>query len=268
MSESIRVTISGSRGSMPVSGDEYRRYGGATCCVLVQHSGGNLILDAGTGLMLLGDRLKSTDSVSLLLTHPHFDHMAGLCLFPEVFRKDFHIKVYGADRDGRTVSQQFEALMSPPLWPVGPGQLPATFSFLPVEQRFTAEGMEIEALEGTHPGGVTVFRLTMGEKRIVYMTDCTITEENRETLLTFCRDCDLLLCDGQYSDEEWPGRATFGHNPWSAAARFVRDCGAKRARILHHDPYHTDKTLDAANAQTGTICPACTLAFDGEEITL
>jgi len=268
MTASIKVTILGSRGSMPVSGGAYRRYGGATCCVLVQHPGGNLILDAGTGLMLLGDRLKSTDSVSLLLTHPHFDHMAGLCLFPEAFRKDFHIKVYGADRLGLSVQQQIEALMAPPLWPVGPQCLPAEFSFFPIPECFTAEGTEIEFMEGNHPGGVSVFRLTIGEKRIVYMTDCTITEENREPLLAFSRDCDLLLCDGQYSDGEWPTRSTFGHNPWSEAARFAKECGAKRARILHHDPMHTDETLDKANAQVNSICPACTLAFDGEEISL
>lgn len=268
MSNPIRVTIAGSRGSTPVSGEAYRRYGGATCCVLVQHSCGNLILDAGTGLMNLGDRLKDANSVSLLLSHPHFDHMAGLCLFPESFRRDFHLTIYGRERHDLSVRKQIEALMSPPLWPVDPEHLPAKFSFFPAVQHFTAEGMEIETMEGNHPGGVSIFRLTMGGKRIVYMTDCTITEENRENLLAFASDCDLLLCDGQYSDEEWPARSGFGHNPWNEAARFAQQCGAKRARILHHDPLHTDKILDTANVQVRAICPACTLAFDGEEILL
>lgn len=268
MTSSIKVTIAGSRGSIPVSSEAYRRYGGATCCVLVQHPGGNLILDGGTGLMNLGDRLKGTNSVSLLLSHPHFDHMAGICLFPEAFRRDFHIDVYGADRLGLSVREQLEVLMAPPLWPVGPEQLPAEFSFFSTVRHFTAEGMEIETMEGNHPGGVSVFRLTIGEKRIVYMTDCTITEENREMLLEFSRGCDLLLCDGQYSDGEWPARSAFGHNPWSETARFARRCGAKNARILHHDPMHTDEILDTANTQVSTIYPACTLAFDGEEISL
>lgn len=268
MTSSIKVTIAGSRGSMPVSGGAYRRYGGATCCVLVQYPSGNLILDAGTGLMNLGNCLKDVNSVSLLLSHPHFDHMAGLCLFPAAFRQDFHIEVYGADRNGLSVQQQIETLMAPPLWPVGPQYLPAELSFFPVAGQFTAEGVEIEAMEGNHPGGVSIFRLTIGKKRIVYMTDCTITAENREAFLAFCRDCDLLLCDGQYSDVEWLKRSTFGHNPWNTAARFAADCGAKHVRILHHDPLHTDEMLDTANAQVSAICPACTLAFDGEEILL
>ena len=268
MSEPIQVIILGCRGSMPVSGPEYRRYGGATLSILIRHSSGALLLDAGTGLMNCHHQLQNIDSVSLLLTHPHFDHIAGLPMFPEAFRKDFRISVYGADRSGLSVREQIEALMSPPLWPVGPTQLPATFSFHPIRQAFSAEGFKVETMEGNHPGGVTVFRLTMGEKRIVLLTDCTITDENREALLSFSHNCDLLLCDGQYSDEEWPTRSAFGHNPWSEAARFARECGARNTRILHHDPMHTDEILDAANAQVGTICPTCRLAHDEEEVTL
>lgn len=268
MSEPIQVIILGCRGSTPVSGPEYRRYGGATLSILIRHSSGTLILDAGTGLMNCHHRLQNTDSVSLLLTHPHFDHISGLPMFPEAFRKDFRISVYGANRNGLSVREQIEALISPPLWPVNPMQLPATFTFQPIQQVFSAEGFKVETMEGNHPGGVTVFRLTTGEKRIVLMTDCTITAENREALLSFSRNCDLLLCDGQYSDEEWPARSTFGHNPWSEAARFARECGARNTRILHHDPMHTDEILDTANVQVSTICPTCRLAFDEEEITL
>ena len=253
---------------MPVSGKEYQRYGGATTCVKVQHPSGTLFLDAGTGLLASECRLQDTNEVSLILTHPHFDHIAGLCRFPEAFRKDFCIHVYGAERSGLTVKEQIESLMAPPLWPVGPMQLPAEFRFHSVQEQFTASGTEIETMEGAHPGGVSILRLTIGEKRIVFMTDCTITSENRNKLLTFCRNCDILLCDGQYSDEEWPTRSAFGHNTWNEAARFARDCGAKCARIVHHDPAHSDETLDNANKQVRMICAACALAFDGEEMTL
>ena len=44
--------------------------------------------------------------------------------------------------------------------------------------------------------------------------------------------------------------------------------GAKRTRMLHYDPTHYDATLDMADAQFRTICASCSLAFDGEEITL
>ena len=268
MSIPIQVTILGSRGSMPVCGESFLRYGGATCCVLVQHDNQAYILDAGTGLLETSRYLHGESSLSLLLTHPHFDHIAGLPLFPEAFRKGFPIRVYGAELDGRDTETQIGVLMSPPLWPVGPHQLPADITFHPMEERFLLNGALVESLDGKHPGGVTILRLTVGGKQIVLLTDCTITEENRAELLDFCRGCDLLLCDGQYSDEEWPTRSTFGHNTWSEAARFALDCGAKCTRILHHDPFHTDDILDAARIQVSSICPACDLARAGEEITL
>ena len=43
------VTILGTRGSMPVSGKDFLRYGGATVCVLARLDGEYIILDAGTG---------------------------------------------------------------------------------------------------------------------------------------------------------------------------------------------------------------------------
>lgn len=268
MSEPIQITILGSRGSMPVSGKAYQHYGGATTCIKVRHPSGTLFLDAGTGLMAGGRCLQAENETSLILTHSHFDHITGLCMFPDAFRKGFRINVYGAQREGLSVREQIESLMAPPLWPVGPMQLPAEFRFHSLQKEFTAAGIQVETMEGNHPGGVSVLRLTIGEKRIVLMTDCTITRENRDKLLNFCRNCDLLLCDGQYSDEEWLTRSSFGHNTWNEAARFARDCGAKCTRILHHDPTHSDEILDTANTQVQMICSACALAFDGEEMTL
>ena len=268
MSDAIRITVLGCRGSMPVSGEQVLRYGGATCCILVQHTSHSFILDAGTGLLNLNRHLRGETEISLLLTHPHFDHLAGLPLCPECFRKDFQFHIYGASHGGLTVQEQIGALMSPPLWPVGPHQLPAAFSFSPLERSMELNGALLESIEGTHPGGVSVIRLTIAGKRIVLMTDCTITEHNRDTLLSFCKDCDLLLCDGQYSDEEWPTHSGFGHNSWNMAARFARECGAKLARILHHDPTHTDEILDEARKQIREVFPACDLTFDGEEIVL
>ncbi len=49
----------GSRGSVPVSGKEYMKYGGDTTCIeVVSSSGEILIIDAGTGIRKLGNRLQ------------------------------------------------------------------------------------------------------------------------------------------------------------------------------------------------------------------
>lgn len=268
MNSPVTVTILGCRGSVPVSGERFARYGGATCCITVRTEDSVAVLDAGTGLLELSGKLRGERKIPVLLTHCHIDHILGLPLCPEALSSQYQFHIYGADRDGRDIESQLRALMSPPLWPIGPEQLPAGFVFHPIAPKTELNGMLIEAMDGCHPGGVTVYRLTVNGRRIVYMTDCTITEDNHTALLEFSRNCDLLLCDGQYSDEQWLTRSAFGHNCWTQVARFGLECGAKLTRILHHDPTHSDQTLDTARSEVRTINPACDLAFTREEIIL
>lgn len=254
---------------MPVSGERFLRYGGATTCVLVRLAGQCVALDAGTGLMKLSACLDDGEShIPLLLSHPHADHLLGLPMCPLLSQRDFQMDIYAARRNGLDTQGQIRALMSPPLWPVGPERLSARLTFQDLPSRLVLGGITVESMEGVHPGGVSLFRLTGGGRRVVFITDCTITDDLLPSLTEFARGCDLLLCDGQYSDEEWPARAGFGHSTWSAVARLGRDCGAKRVRVIHHDPTHTDEKLDAAAEELRRIYPDCTFARAGEEVLL
>ena len=48
-----KVTILGARGSVPVNGSAFSRYGGATSCVLLETESEVLLFDAGTGILNL-----------------------------------------------------------------------------------------------------------------------------------------------------------------------------------------------------------------------
>ena len=264
----MSVRILGTRGSVPVSGGEYARYGGATTCVTVTLGGTTAVLDAGTGILSLPAEALEQPKLALLLTHPHADHLLGLPMCPYLMLPGRRLDIYAAVRDGRDAEAQVRRLISPPLWPIGPEQFPAELVFHSLEGPLELGGLRVDAVEGVHPGGVSVLRLRGGGRTVVVATDCTLTEALRPRLLDFARDCDLLLCDGQYSPEEWPARAGFGHNCWEDAARFARDCGAKAARIVHHDPTHGDGVLDAASRQLREIYPLCGFAREGERIAL
>lgn len=263
------VVILGSRGSVPVSGEAFLRYGGATTCVFFRFGDQNIVLDCGTGMMELPKVLREEDKqLTVLLSHPHVDHLLGLPLCPVVFDPAKKINIYGTTKEGRDVRQQVCTFMAPPLWPVGPDRLPAEITFRELPQRMLLGDVTVESMDGVHPGGVTLFRLTGGGKRIVCMTDCTVTEKNLPELTEFARDCDLLLCDGQYSLQEWKGREHFGHSTWAAAAQLGAACGAKQVRIIHHDPLRTDAQLDGAARELTGIHPGCAFARAVEEILL
>ncbi|MBR5741435.1 MAG: MBL fold metallo-hydrolase [Firmicutes bacterium] len=263
-----RLVILGARGSVPVFGTDYRRYGGNTTCFLAEMAGQPVVLDAGTGLLRLPADVLYAPELPLLLTHPHTDHLLGLPMSAYLTRPEACLTVYGAERDGKGVRAQINCLMRPPLWPVTIDKLPARVLFRTVSERFTIGPVTVRTAEGIHPGGVTLYRLEADGKSVVLITDCTLKEEFLPRALEFARGADLLLVDGQYSNTEWASRSVFGHNTWKTAAEFGRASCAKIVRIVHHDPTHSDDVLDAAARTLASIHPDCAFAREGETIAL
>lgn len=263
------VTILGARGSVPRDGAEFVKYGGETTCVLVRMAGETIILDAGTGLM----RVPVPDDpfqkhAVLLLTHAHADHLLGLPLCPLLLDPGFHLDIYARSRNGLDTEAQIDAFMSPPLWPVRIRQLPADVVMREMPAVFQVGGVTVETAEGCHPGGVTLLRLSAGSSSVVFMTDCTLTDELLPSLTDFAQGCSLLLCDGQYTDAEWETRSGFGHSSWSQVLQFALRCGAQKLRIIHHDPSHSDSFLDAAATGLSARHPDCRFAQANEVIAL
>ena len=72
---SMQLTFYGVRGSVPTPGADYIRYGGNTACVHIElDDGSDIIIDAGTGIRELGQKLIAKDGdIHLLLTHNHWE---------------------------------------------------------------------------------------------------------------------------------------------------------------------------------------------------
>ena len=75
-----RVIFWGVRGSIPTPGLGTVRYGGNTSCVEVRADGEIIVLDAGSGIRLLGQSLQrefGSDPIRLaiLISHTHWDHI-------------------------------------------------------------------------------------------------------------------------------------------------------------------------------------------------
>lgn len=267
MSPSL-ITILGARGSVPVSAPTFARYGGATSCVLVQIAETNIVLDAGTGFLRLPADVLAASGLSLLLTHAHLDHLNGIPMCPYVMLSGRTLDIYAAKQEGHPVSEVLEALYAPPIWPVRPSQLAAEILYHDIESEFRIGAVTVRSMDGVHPGGVKLFRLSAEGKSVVFATDCTMTEALYPQVVAFAGGCDLLLCDGQYSDEEFIPRAGFGHTTWKTAARLGKDCGAALTRIIHHDPTHTDEMLDAAASEIHALNGSAEFAREGETFSL
>ncbi|MGD8627120.1 MAG: MBL fold metallo-hydrolase, partial [Anaerolineae bacterium] len=99
----MKVRFWGVRGSIPVPGPDTVRFGGNTPCVEIATVDREvLIIDAGTGIRLLGldliqrpmDRLVAV----LLFSHTHWDHIQGLPFFSPARMRQNRLVILGARR--------------------------------------------------------------------------------------------------------------------------------------------------------------------------
>ena len=99
----MSVRFWGVRGTIPSAGPDTVRYGGNTPCVEVRCGEHLIILDAGTGIRLLGNTLMSSMSAidaDIFFSHCHIDHISGLAFFLWPIQILVLCKQFGFDHTG------------------------------------------------------------------------------------------------------------------------------------------------------------------------
>jgi phosphoribosyl 1,2-cyclic phosphodiesterase len=291
----VLVTFCGVRGSTPVSGADYVRYGGSTSCVAVTHSPGpagspavpTLLLDAGTGLSKVTGLLGASPFAgTILLTHLHWDHCLGLPFFSGGDRLDARVRLLLPDQAGpdgggppTDPEQLLARVMSPPFFPITPRQLRGAWTFEAVSPgQLKAEGFTIEAREIPHKGGRTLgYRVSDGEHAVAYVTDHCPTAAGpgpdglgayHDAVLDLASGADLLIHDAQLVAEEVPAEAAFGHAAAEYAVGLAVRAGARQLALFHHKPSRTDDQLDAiASRFSGAPLPVL-VAAEGLTVAL
>jgi phosphoribosyl 1,2-cyclic phosphodiesterase len=119
----LQVAFHGVRGSYPVAGEVYNRFGGHTPCVEIWLGMRRIILDAGTGLT----NIVITDETptDILLSHLHLDHIQGLP-FLKTHGDDTSrplVSTWCGTQNGENAQKALTRIFSPPLFPVGLSQM-------------------------------------------------------------------------------------------------------------------------------------------------
>lgn len=114
------VTFYGVRGSTPFAAQSHIGFGGNTCSVVLDIPGeAPILFDLGTGLFAYARRLEDCAlEATVLLTHLHWDHVAGLPFFGPVLCPGGSLDIYGPPDAGMTLDQAINRLIQPPYFPV------------------------------------------------------------------------------------------------------------------------------------------------------
>ncbi len=276
----MRLIVCGVRGSTPAPGADFLRYGGNTSCVAIAHDGEvpKLLLDSGTGIRSASALFDGKPfRGSIMLGHLHWDHTQGLPFFRAGDDPGARVDLY-VPAQGET-EEVLERFMSPPHFPITPKQLRGDWRFLALEPgEREIEGFSVLSLEIPHKGGRTFgYRISDGHATVAYMSDHCPTVlgpgpdglgEYHEQALTLARGCDVLFHDAQYTDDELPERASFGHASAGYAVCLAKAAGAKRLVLFHHDPPRTDEQIDEIVASYADVGFPVEAAFEGMDLNL
>lgn len=276
----MKLIGGGVRGSWPVAEPAFATYGGATSSFLFEgEEGSRLIIDFGTGLRFIGDRLvrDGVDEVWGLVTHFHLDHLMGLPSFPLMYRSSSQLHLAAPDHEGRSLESVLSELVKQPFWPVRLDQMRAKLVFTSLDEtsgeaELICGDFGVRWVPVEHEGGCTAYRVVERKSgaSAVIATDVEwqrASEEKKKDFLDLCRlptPAQVLLFDGQYTPDEYEKFAGWGHSTWKDAAEIGMQCGIERILITHHAPTRNDAELAALEAGAQRECPGLEWARQGQ----
>lgn len=244
---SMIVTCWGCRGSVPVFGDQFRRYGGGTTCYAVEvEPGHQLLIDCGTGALNMPEP-EERHQFSVMITHMHWDHTLALPFFKPLYNPSNHFDFYGREVEGMTIEEAIDHVMQPPWFPIHFIDTPASKTYHNVDDTpFTVGDITVNTALLNHPSGVTAYRLDRGGASLVVATDNEHGDpESDKRLLALAEGADVLIYDAQYLPDEYvAGKVGWGHSTWKDGVEVAVKAGVGRLIITSHDWARADDGVD------------------------
>lgn len=273
-----RIKFYGVRGSIPVCGEGFQKFGGNTSCVLLEGPKRTVILDAGTGIRELGKEMAQDPHLGierpcyLAFSHFHWDHIQGLPFFAPAYdsRRTFTISAIGRGDRGDDLRSIFETQMLEEYFPVSFDGMGAKIVFLHHPESHMSMGEAfVRVAKHNHPGGAYSYRFHDTEgKIVVYSTDIEHGERIDPQIVELAHDADVLIHEAQYTPEELPRYKGWGHSSYAQALEVAEKAQVKQLIITHHDPDHNDEFLNEVEEQCQVRFPNVFLAREKMEIVI
>lgn len=236
----FKIKFRGTRGSYPTPKANFLKYGGNTSCVEVNIDGRLIILDAGTGIVEIGENLTREHILSgntaeerkpihatVILSHIHQDHIQGLPFFSPAFIKTTTIDVFGPDSGKEKLQDVVSTLLFDKSFPVSLEEIQGSINIYSFSQRqvlvikengehvlinpsdcndkIGEKDIIITAYKTTaHPkNGCLCIKISYNNKVLVYATDkeCYVGADKK--FIEFAYGCDVLIHDAQYTHQDY-----------------------------------------------------------------
>ena len=284
MSE-FSLKFRGVRGSYPISSKDFLAYGGNTACVEVNVGGHLIILDAGTGMISVGDELmekyitsgftpeeRTPVRATVLLSHIHQDHIQGFTFFRPLHLKSTVLSVFGSVCEEENLSDELSNVLFGKTFPLDLGDIAGKLDIKNITSndliilRHGSEPIICKSQENilpddvviscyksyAHPQeGVMIYKIYYKGKSVVYATDKESYLGGDKKLVDFARNCDVLIHDAQYTTEDYLNQYSpkqgYGHSTFDMAVEAQRQSNAGKLVFFHFEPGYDDEKLNRIN---------------------
>lgn len=247
------IKIWGSRGSIPVSGREYLKYGGDTTCVEIRSKRGDIvIIDAGTGIRRLGNLLadEKRGDINFIFTHGHWDHLMGFPFFKPLYFKRSTIRIYPCPFHTKFIETILSKVMAPPNFPVKYSDITAQISYHDANPtEFSIGSLSVAPIAISHPNGGSGYKFIEDGKTFVFLTDNELGYihpggRTFEDYRDFSQQADLLIHDAEYTPREYTTFLDWGHSVYTDTLDLALQAGVKRLGLFHLNQERTDREMD------------------------
>ena len=244
----------GARGSIPVSGRQYLKYGGDTPCIEIRTRHNDIIIvDAGSGIRRLGDRLieEKKRSYTMFFTHAHWDHIMGFPFFKPIYSKRARIAMFGCPFTQASVKHMISLIMAAPNFPVNFEDIQAGIAYHETcGDTVTIRSMTVTPIPLSHPNQGVGYKFQEDGKSFVFLTDNELTHRHHGGLRfddyrRFSDRADLLIHDAEFDEKEYRTKKAWGHSSYRDALRLALEAGVRKFGLYHHNQERSDAEVDA-----------------------
>lgn len=265
----MKLRFWGVRGSIATPGPTTVKYGGNTTCIAIRTDSNDLIiLDAGTGIHLLGQQLLKhpVKSTHLFITHTHWDHIQGLPFFSSLFIPDNKVKIYGGldPVTNEGIERALGVQLQYSYFPIREAELNAHIEYntLKPKESVSIGGAIITPILLNHPVLNFGYRIDCDGQSIFFTGDYEplfniynpedhefeeyqfFIDQKQQEIIAAVQGVDALIIDSSYTAEEYVKKKGWGHGTYAGAIQLAKAANVKKLFLTHHEPTRTDEQLE------------------------
>jgi ribonuclease BN (tRNA processing enzyme) len=168
--------------------------------------------------------------------------------------------VHGPAQAKGSLNDALNAAVQPPVFPIRMDEFRGELVTVDTrDEDFSIGSAKVMARRIPHSGITLGYRIEADGRSLAYLPDHQAPLDRRsipDAVLELCQNVDLLVHDGQYTEDEFSTKADWGHSTAAFAVHVAAEARAKRLLLSHHDPSHDDHELDRILTQARQLLEA------------